>query len=331
MESKLYQYVEGFLKIPARLSTANRAIEKWSFDLSADMVQTIAPTVSGPPGQAGYRLVDKNSKTLRLRCIKWTASNPPEEHIWATKDTSWVPYSCFKLNGALLEQRKKVHHGKDLPIDITKHVKEGENVLEIMVTSDSSDKAFLDYLVAIEFLGITCHETMKSDCLGKRFTSSEDVMAKLKAKLSSGSGEDDELAIVGGTQTINLFDPFSASDICELPVRSRVCLHNDCFDLEIFLSTRRRKGDVSDPDVWRCPICNADARPKYLIVDGFLVEVKKALEAKGQARTRAIVVHPDGTWEPKEEVRDPNGVSDDSPTPTARRASVAAEIIDISD
>lgn len=328
VEVPLYYFVEGFLEKPTRLSTANRAIEKWTFSLGADLMRAVATTIPGGPGGVGHRLVDKNSKTLRLRCIKWTASNRPEDHIWATADTSWIPYSCFKLNGTLLQQRKKVHHGKDLPIDITGLVKEGENILEIMVTANSSDKSFLDYLVAIEFLGITCHTTLKRQCLGPQFKSAEEILAKLMTKLSSGSSDDDDIAIVESNLSINLFDPFSASKICDIPVRSRVCLHNDCFDLDTFLSTRRRKGDVCDPDVWRCPICSEDARPKYLITDGFLVDVKTALDSQGLSQTRAIVVQQDGSWKPKAEVRDPNGVSDDPPTPTARRVS---EVIDLSD
>jgi hypothetical protein len=138
--------------------------------------------------------------------------------------------------------------------------------------------------------------------------------------------------------TINLFDPFSASKICDIPVRSKACLHNDCFDLDTFLDTRRRKGDVSVPDGWRCPICNADARPNHLIVDGFLEEVKKQLDAQNLSNTRAIIVQQDGSWIPKPEVRDPYGVSDrgvsDEPaTPSTAPAPLPThiEIIDLSD
>jgi hypothetical protein len=73
-------------------------------------------------------------------------------------------------------------------------------------------------------------------------------------------------------------------------------------------------------------------------VDGFLEEVKQQLDAQGLSQTRAIIVQQDGTWKPKAEVRDPNGVSDrgmsdESPTPVVSRASLPAhaEIIDLSD
>lgn len=110
-------------------------------------------------------------------------------------------------------------------------------------------------------------------------------------------------------------------------------MHIDCFDLETFLQTRRRKGNVSVADQWRCPICNADARPPQLIVDGFLEEVRATLEKQGALQTRAIVVQQDGSWKPKAEVRDPNGVSDDDPAPTKVQPLVPAhvEIIDLSD
>jgi hypothetical protein len=62
------------------------------------------------------------------------------------------------------------------------------------------------------------------------------------------------------------------------------------------------------------------------------------LEAQGLARTRAIVVQQDGSWKPKVEVRDPNGVSDrgmsdEPPTPVITKRSVPphAEVIDLSD
>lgn len=332
VQSPLYQYVQGFVKPPKRLSHVERAVEKWSFYFDADMMASVPATLQDRSGVIDERLVDTNSKTIRLRCIKWpAAANRPDDHTWATTDTSWIPHSYFSFNGVSLTQRKKVHHGKDLHIDVTHLVTEGENVLEMTVMAESKDKAYLNYLVAIEFLGITSHDKLKHDCLEKNLIPAEQVLSDIKRKLR-GSNEDDDIAIVKSNLTINLFDPFSASKICDIPVRSRACLHPDCFDLETFLQTRRRKGDASMPDLWRCPICNSDARPEFLVVDGFLQEVKQRLDAQGLSNTRAIVVQQDGTWQPKAEVRE--GVSDDPPTPILRRKStvpVEAEIIDLSD
>jgi hypothetical protein len=79
-----------------------------------------------------------------------------------------------------------------------------------------------------------------------------------------------------------------------------------------------------------------------LLVDGFLEDVKRQLEAQGLSHIRQIIVQQDGSWKPKAEVRE--GVSDDPPTPTidrvgmgrssvSQRASLPAdaEVIDLSD
>jgi hypothetical protein len=331
-ESPLYQFVQGFVKPPQRLSNVTRAVEKLTFKLDADLMAAIPVTLPDGSGVVGERLVDTNSRTIRLRCIKWpAAADRPDDHIWATQDTSWIPHSYFSFNGVSLTQRKKVHYGKDLPIDISHLVTEGENTLEMTVMAPTSDKTYQSFLVAIELLGITSHALIKQNCLEKNRIPPEQVLADIRRKLR-GSSDDDDITIVESNLTINLFDPFSASKICDIPVRSRACPHPDCFDLETFLQTRRRKGDASMPDLWRCPICNADARPDFLVVDGFMQNVKQQLDTHGLSNIRAIVVQQDGKWQPKAEVRE--GVSDDPPTPTIRRRSTIpaqSEIIDLSD
>jgi hypothetical protein len=337
LESPLYCYVQGYIKSPARMAIANQAVERWSFTLDAEMANHIAAAIPGARGQVDRRLVDPRSKIVRLRCIRWPAAQPPNEHVWAVTDTAWVPYSYFTFNGTSLQQRKKIHHGKDLPIDITGLLKQGENVLEMTVMTHKEDTAYQNYLVAIEILGFISRTTVIQRCLTESRIPAAQVIENIKRKLGRDA-EDDEVAIVGSNLTINLFDPFSASKMCDIPVRSRACLHNDCFDLETFLDTRRQKGDVCVPDGWRCPICNADARPSHLLVDEFLQEVKTQLDGRNLSKTRAITVQQNGSWDPKPEVRDPNGVSDrglsnESPTPSTARASLPAqvEVIDLSD
>jgi hypothetical protein len=335
IDSPLYQFVQDFIKTPAPLLNAHRAVEKWTFTLDLETIKCIAATESGPASD--QRLIDAQSKTLRLRCIKWPDTELPSEHVWASTDTSWIPHSYLTLNGTPLQQRKKVYHGKDLPIDITSLVKEGPNLLEMTVMAQSKDLSYQKYLVAIESLGIVSHDSLRHHCLTQSRLPADQVLADIKRKLS-GTGEDDDFAIVESNLTIGLFDPFSASKICDIPVRSKACLHNDCFDLETFLVTRRRHGDASVADAWRCPICNADARPQHLVVDGFIQDVKTRLESQGLGETRHIVIQQDGTWKPKVEVRDPNGVSDRGasdgpPTPIVARVPIPvyAEVIDLSD
>jgi hypothetical protein len=125
---------------------------------------------------------------------------------------------------------QKIHYGKDLPIDVTGLVKEGENLLDMTVMASSKDLSFNDYLVAIESLGIISHDSVKQYCLENTRIPVQQVLSNIKRKLQ-GFSEDDEIAIVKSNLTIHLFDPSSASRICDIPVRSKACLHNDCFDL----------------------------------------------------------------------------------------------------
>ncbi|KAJ4366484.1 hypothetical protein N0V83_008120 [Neocucurbitaria cava] len=336
--SSLYQFMVGWALSPTPVPDADREIARLTFTLSGDEMQIIPKTVPGAQGGPDIRTINDQSKTARLRSIKWsdTANTPrPSEHIWAVTDTTWIPYSFITFNGTSLHQRKKVHHGRDMPIDITGLLKEGENVLEVAVMAQSHETSHQNYLLAVEVLGFQTHNAIKQMCTAKRIPAAQ-VVDSIKRKLSGTSDDEDEICIVQSNLTVNLFDPFSASQPCDIPVRSTTCLHNDCFDLETFLQTRRRVADSSVADQWRCPICNADARPQRLFVDGFMQHVYQTLEAQGLGETRAIVVHQDGSWSPKAEVRDPNGVSDEPPSPTlpvARRTVTPRdnEIIDLSD
>jgi hypothetical protein len=279
---------------------------------------------------------------FRLRGIIWPAEELPNEHAWATADTSFHPYAYFTFNGNVLQKRKKLHYGKDLPIDLTEFIKEGDNVLEIAVLSQSNDNSYLKYLLAIEVVGVKNHESIKQTCLEGNRVPANEVMETIQHKLAPASS-DDEIAIIQSSLSITLFDPFSASRICDIPVRSKACLHNDCFDLETFLQTRKRQNDASIPDVWRCPICNADARPQFLIVDGFLQQVHMELAQRGLLETRAIIVDQDGSWKPKADpVSENHGHDQESPVDRDSSADPAipkksktppltAPVIDLSD
>ncbi|KNG47903.1 miz zinc finger domain-containing protein [Stemphylium lycopersici] len=344
--SPLYAFHQAYIKRPARLTKTGRSIEQWTFNLSSNEMKMIPRTVHNVMGAPGTRDVNERSKIARLRCVKWKqGEKDPEEHTWAVTDTSWIPFSYFSLNGTPLQARKKLHHGKDLPIDITDLLKEGENLLEATVMARSGDASHLNYLVAIEAVGVLLHESIKNYCVNENRVSAKEVLQSIKNKLScSGDdGDDDDLSVVQSSITIGLRDPFSQAKMCDIPVRSKACTHYDCFDLEIFLGSRARKGDVSVADQWKCPICASDARPHMLMFDGFNADVKRQLEAQGLADTRHIIFSQDGSWKPKAEVRE--GVSDDprSPVPkcasvpparsSAPRTSIPAdvEIIDLSD
>ena len=319
----VFYFWQGFVRRPQRLKDPNHAIAKLSFKFSDKEMEFVAKAVTTAPGAPTGRAVDENHKLIRLRCVKWPSNEEPKDDAWATTDNSWIPHSYFTFNDTPLQLRKKLHYGKDLPVDLTGLVRGGENVLEVSVMSNSSETVHRNYLVAIEFLGIMTKAAIK-DRVQKKSIPATKMINDIKWKLSPHDSDDDDIAIVESTLTINLRDPFSASKICDTPVRGTACLHNECFDLDTFLETRPRKGDVSAADHWRCPICRADARPNVLAVDEFLGEVRKELEKQGLLETRAIIVDQDGSWKPKPQERDPNGVHDrNTPESTPTAAPIA--------
>ncbi|KAF2174894.1 hypothetical protein K469DRAFT_680739 [Zopfia rhizophila CBS 207.26] len=339
--SPLYQYVKGFAIFPQRLEEAGERILEWTLSISREALRAIPTDLPGMAGEPPSRIINENSQMYRLRCIKWPSAGMPSEQAWAVADTSWVPYTYFKLNDTPLQPRKKLHHGKDLPMDVSTLIKEGDNKLEIAVVRETSDQTYLNYLVAVEVIGIKSHESIKHDCRTKNYIPASQTIAAIKRRLS-GAEVNEEVAIVQNDMTINLFDPWTISRICDIPVRGKACPHYDCFDLNTFLETRKRKDGASAADMWKCPICLSDARPQNLLVDGFLEDVRAKLEQQGLVHTRTIVVEKDGIWKPKAEPTNTNSMRDTSPDEDEERAvpaagdapappSVDAMVIDLSD
>jgi len=86
---------------------------------------------------------------------------------------------------------------------------------------------------------------------------------------------------------LNLMCPYSGDRVV-LPVRSKHCLHAQCFDLDHHLQACARMHQACErehlPDAkpymrrWTCPRCNASARPDELEVDAFVKETAAACD-----------------------------------------------------
>lgn len=214
-------------------------------------------------------------------------------------ESVWPSVIYIHVNEVELFVRRKVHNGKDLPLDITGHLKEGENVVTLRFLRSPPEYKDLLYAMAVEILEISGFDSVKK--LVGTLPASES-QEQIQKRLSLGTGDDDELAVVNDYITIDLVDPFMAR-IFDIPARGRTCLHQECFDLDTFIKTRVSKsGKGKMREDWKCPICGRDARPKTLVIDGFLVEVHAELKRTNRLeQTKAILVRADGSWEPKVE------------------------------
>jgi hypothetical protein len=321
--TSLYQTVAYYL-LPPRQLEAGSLVHDWTFGLSIEEFGHIATTVPAEFGQRSTRILAEDSHQYRLRCSKigQAQGSPINERNWTLSDTSFPLYMYLTLNGKNLEMRRKLHHGKDLPIDLTDHLVAGQNTLQVLLNTNPEDSDPSYYALAIETVIVRSEESIKQAC-EERMRIADDVLGSIKKSLNnSGTADDDDLIVVSGNVTIDMVDPITQSNSLEMPVRGRECTHWSCFDLEAFLKTRApaeaqtrdklQDLGISAVDVWRCPICRGDARPESLVADGFVLEARKNLVKDGKQKTRAIIVEADGSWRAKPEKIKEGGLSSQS-------------------
>jgi hypothetical protein len=240
------------------------------------------------------------------------------ERVWATTNTTWPSVFYIFVNDHELFARRKVHNGKDLPLDITDYVKEGANKISLNLLLDKNECKTQQYVFAVEVMEVTGFAQLRSRVQSLPAAESRALIQK---RLSPATN-DEEITIVSDSLTVSLMDPFSAL-IIDVPARSRNCDHLDCFDLDTFLDTRKSvSGPLPMNDRWFCPICKADARPQFLFVDCFFTEVLQEITRQNRVEgAQAIEIKPDGSWSLKvvnDEISRDN-TRDRTPRPTLKR------------
>jgi hypothetical protein len=301
VEQPLYRHVLGYALRPTKLNPSLFA-QQIAIPVSDDQMKDVPTTVPTLPGEPGVRILKAGSILHRLRCSKMPEGKGFDtESTWVTAENVWPDQLSFELNGKHLEPRRKLHHGRYLPIDISSILRVGTNSLAVYTLPFMKEDASV-YVIAIEAISVATHNSILTAI---PTISSETSLDSIKRSLDSPSDPDDEddFIMTSSTLTIPIFDPYRADRICDDPVRGANCLHRECFDLETFLSQcKRERADFPCvPDCWRCPICKGDVRPQMLVRDGFLMHVREELEKKSLLATRAIVVDADGTWKPRVE------------------------------
>lgn len=304
-QQPLYRHVTGFAMAPMLLDKTIYA-QTVSLSMAQSDVDSIPSSRPGLlPGEPNVRILEEGSTLYRLRCSKVPPGKGFDtEASWVTAENVWPESLCFQLNGQYLEARRKLHHGRYLPIDLTSLFQAGSNTFNVYTIPSPHDPH--KYAVAIERVSVSSHTTLLSAIPS---ITAVDSLASIKASLSSPSDSDDDIIMTSSTLTIPLFDPYRGDRICTIPVRGSSCSHRACFDLETFLSQchREQPGYPCVPDCWRCPICRGDVRPQTLLKDEFLMQVREELAQKGLLGTREIIVEADGSWRPKAKEK-PTGV-----------------------
>ncbi|KAI5305197.1 hypothetical protein KEM56_005032 [Ascosphaera pollenicola] len=295
---ELFQYFETFMIPPKQLDNKFPTVT-WTIDVSADLfrklpIPTAEPSIGGEPLWA----LQDGKKMLQLRCIKDPKGRMTSDHRWAVAETAW-PDST----------------GKIYPLNLTPFLTEGRNHLQITVLHDLTprpSKPQPQFMAAVEIIDTASRKRVRNMVRSLSATKSlSDIQKRLNASIhASAALNSDEICLVDDDITIDLVDPFTAV-VFQTPVRGTSCSHRECFDLDTYLLTRLTRAGVNKvsaekmaegegmPEEWKCPICGQDARPRSLMIDGFLVEVRRKLVAEGRLDARAVRVKKDGTWEVK--------------------------------
>lgn len=335
--TKCYRFIKHILMPPAELDSKNRHVN-WEFNVNKELTDLFAPDALTCHGAPPARAIVPGSRLCRIRCINLKAkSGMPTQSEWAVADNVWPGSTAVILNGIALDIRKKTHHGKDLPIDVTRYIKAGQNNLSTAVIGFEKD-SISRYVIGVEFIQVVDEQQIKNEI--KIFP----YLEARKRILDQSKKVDPDIEFIQSQRVLDLTDPFTAR-IFEVPVRGINCNHNQCFDRDTFLETRTAKvpGEPCGPDEFRCPICGQDARPQSLMIDTFFLSVRKALEERDRLDAKAIILHDSGQWQVKEE-EEASGESGDgtgrrsaglagarTASASAARQSTPREVIEIDD
>lgn len=289
--TKYYTYIREVRTAPESLHAKKRHL-RWTWDETKEGYDSLATCSQINDGSPGRMRMQIDSRLVRLRCIK--SNEVQNENDWVTADNTWPENMAIMMNCSSLDAKRKLHHGKDLALNITTRIKQGENELRIGIMKLPDDDN-TTYTFGLESIHLTNPATAKSEVKTLSMEEARDRILK-RAGLA-----DPDVQVLNPSITLELTDPYSSS-LCQTPVRGSSCRHNSYFDLDIFLSTRSGKtpAEPCGPDQFRCPICGADARPKSLVIDGFFVAIRQELEKLKRLDVRAVVLDEMGKWTIKE-------------------------------
>jgi len=298
---RLYQSVQSLVLGPHPF-TPGMAFFETSFELLPDVVGKKAEIIQPPTGsfKLPKRILSTDSLLFNLRCIQLkTGQELPDESDWAALPTYYPQHIFISINDEYLEIRRKRQFRRDLPIDVTPFVRAGENKVTVSIHGGKNEEG-KTFALGVEVIGLQDHSQALK--IPTKIVFEEALKSIISSMQPATGGDDDELEVVTDSITLSVTDPFLSS-MFTIPVRGKRCKHRECFDLETFL--RSRVSDNKDALIsvyeWRCPICGKDARPKSLVIDGFMQQVRDRLVKAGNTDARAIVIKKDGSWKLKQE------------------------------
>lgn len=324
--TRLYQFVDSFASEPYVFRPKNAYFEL-PFSVPSDTLENRVETIHGSADsfQLATRKLGNDSIVLNLRCVK--ISNHELSGIqnanlstWAAIPTFYPEHIFVSLNGNHLEFRRKRNYKRDLPVDVTDIVQPGNNLIRVSF-HPSKDDLYNTFAIAVEIVAFQDHELVSA--MPSKIAAEEALQVITAAVKPATTTGDDDVTVVNDSMSINVTDPFSLQ-LWTTPVRGIQCKHRECFDLQTFLQTRpsEMKDALTGVYAWICPLCFKDARPRSLVIDGFMQTVRERLIEQRREDARNIIIKSDGSWTIKEEKLEGKG------PPSRRQESTANPDVD---
>ncbi len=326
-DDRYYQVVKRIVAGPAMLRS--QFYDQFEFALEEERQEKLPTHKKIRPTDPDLREIKHGSLVYRIRCVKLAEDKEAiSDSEFVVADTTWPRNITIEIAGKAEEDAKSLNTsrknqwGKDLPIDITRYIadhygsEEKEEKVQVNVVVSKIPGKKEKYVFAIEEIEVARHDVTVKECLGRTLDSKTTEDGIKKMLNPSTTADDDDIVMGPSDLNIGLQDPWLAK-LWNTPVKGQYCLHRECFDLDTFLETRpqtRREKSVifhdqdtenavvSAADVWKCPLCEADARPVNLRVDEWMQGVKAKLVEEGRAdEARTIVVSADASWKVRDE------------------------------
>ncbi|KFY69390.1 hypothetical protein V496_00275, partial [Pseudogymnoascus sp. VKM F-4515 (FW-2607)] len=158
---KYYQAVQGFAAGPTTLKDSPLLTEL-TFIVDKPVFRNIAEDKFSDPSAPLLREIRQGSLQYRVRCTRVNKGTQMEPSDFIVADTNFPPTIFMEMNDSVLEIRRKNHHGKDRPVDVTYHVYDygpkKENLLRIFVPSPAKTAIGILYSIAIEVVEVFRHQ-----------------------------------------------------------------------------------------------------------------------------------------------------------------------------
>ncbi|KAL1972463.1 hypothetical protein VTN31DRAFT_6877 [Thermomyces dupontii] len=166
--------------------------------------------------------------------------------------------------------------GTTRPADITNYIRKRAGYTNSVVMTYALTQK--KYYVVVNLVKKRPVEDLVNELKRRSTISKEQVIREMRSR-----AEDAE--IVATSSVMSLKCPLSTLRI-EVPCRSVLCTHNQCFDASSFLQLQEQA------PTWTCPVCNKSTSFESLQIDQYVDEALRSTPSS----VEQVTIEPNGEW-----------------------------------